>query len=110
MCLRNWSFHPFQCNKREVKRSVVKKNTHVLNNIHVQPVIYAIDGGLHVVEVFPQAVDGALQLLDLLRVACTKQRQEKEELKSKCKILLIHYICCLQNAKCILKAMTLEKL
>lgn len=38
-------------------------------NIHVQPLVDAVDGGLHAVEVFGQTADGFLQLSDLLGVA-----------------------------------------
>ena len=41
---------------------------HSKSSIHSQPLVYAVNGGLHVVQVFGQAADCLLQLFDLLTV------------------------------------------
>lgn len=54
----------------------MKWSSCVKNNSDVQPLVYAIDGGLHVVEVFGQAMNGVLQLPDLLCVSWTKGKKD----------------------------------
>lgn len=38
------------------------------NNIHVQPLVHVVNGGLYVVEVFGQTLDCFLQMFDPLTV------------------------------------------
>lgn len=41
-------------------------------NINIQPLVYAVDGSLHIVEVFGQTTNSFLQLSDPLRITCRR--------------------------------------